>query len=733
MDKQLAGPNPEPYHEALVDLREVLRILNHYKWGIASIVLVAILAAVLYAFSLTPIYRSTVTLLIEAKSNQPIREVEEVYDPGIGRSEYYSTQAQILKSRELARRVVERLDLVNHKEFQPKPPTLLGSIKKAVFDWRSWLPFVPKVERQPLTEAEKEALREERVINAFSSRLTVQFVPFTQLVKVHFDAENPQLAADAANALSDVFIESALEGRLQVTQKASSWLSDRLEDIKGDLQEAEQALQAFREQEKLVDVGGERSIVEIELTDNAERLREAQRIRTSLASSYARIQAANNDPAKLEAVKPLFDDPLVDSAKGNVIAAQVRLEQLQQRYGPKHPEMMNARAQLDAATGAFHKQLLTAANGILAKYEVARENERALGQLESRARDTIRALDRKGYQLRALERDVATNRQLYDLFLTRFKETDIAGEYESLFARVIDPAIVPRVPFEPNKKKIILLSTLGGLLLGLVLAALAATLSDMVRSGEELEAITNTSLLGALPLMPSGERKQLPHHMVREPRSGFAEGIRSIRTGILLSDLDTKRKRIVVTSSIPEEGKTTLAINLAIAHGQIEKVLLLEGDLRRPSIAAKCGITDRAAGLIDWLSGSQPLENCIYRDAESNIDILPAGKAPPNPAEIFASGRFHKLIEMLAERYDRIIVDSAPCHAVSDTVLLAQNCDGLVFLVQAEVVSKRVIRSAVKHLRQVKVPIIGTVVNQIDLKHHGQYYASYYYNYGYYS
>jgi polysaccharide biosynthesis transport protein len=736
MEQQMTATSPMQYEEQLFDLREVLRVINHYKWGILGVTVVTTLAAILWAFSLTPIYRSSATLLIEPKSNQPIRQVDEVYDPGFGRNDYYGTQIQILKSRELARRVVERMDLVNHEEFKPEPPSWPRSwIKplRALLNWRNWLPFMPEAPVVTLSESELEDLRKEQVVADFGKRLLVQYVPVSQLVTVSFEARHPELSAEVANALADVYIESALEGRLSMTQKASGWLTERLASIKEDLQRSEQALQAFREQEQLVNVGGQRGMVEGELTDTAQRLRDAKRVRAELASTYSRIQQAGNDPRKLEDVSALLQDEVVSTAKINALQAQENVKQIEQRYGPKHPQMIAARARLDGATAAYHNELITAAMGVRAKYEVARENERVLGQFEASARGTIRGLDRKQYQLRALERDVESNRQLYDMFLARFKETDVSGGYEALIARVIDPAIVPRIPVKPNKRKIALVSAFLGLLLGLLLAALRATLSDMVRSGEELESLTGTPVLGVLPLLSPGDRKDLSQKMIHSPKSGFAEGIRSIRTGILLSDIDKKRKRLVVTSSVPEEGKTTLAINLAMAHGQIEKVLLLEGDLRRPSIAARCGIKDKSAGLVDWLSGSAPLENCIYRHEAANIDILHVGKVPPNPAEIFASGRFLSLIEALAERYDRVIIDSAPCHAVSDTVMLAQNCDGLIFLVQADVTSKRMIRSAVKHLRHARIPIVGAVVNQIDLKRHGHYYASYYTEYGYYT
>lgn len=728
MQKQMIAPI-DLQQESLIDLREILRILNHYKWGIVSVTLVVTLAAILAAYSIVPTYQSTVTILVEARGNVPVNVMQDVYDPGYGRAEYYGTQFTIIKSRELARRTVEKLDLAKQPEF-----ALPDDVASSGPDWRKLLPFLPNgPAERPQTESERAAMHQKWIIDEFAKRLTVEPIFGSQLMKVSFEAKDPELAALVANTLAEMFIESSLDARLVTAKKANSWLTDKLATLRVDLQKAEQALQAFREQEQLVSVGGERGLVEEELTDHARRLREARKQTAELASAYWKIQQAGNDPAKLEDVSALLQDDVVLKAKESLLQASESVKQLEPRYGPRHPQMIAARARLDAATSAYHTQLITAAKGVKAEYEIARESERVLTQYEAGARGTIRGLDRKQYQLRALERDVETNRQLYDTFLERFKETDLTGQYEVLTARVVDPAVPPQRPFKPKKRKIVFLAMIGGLILGLILAGLGALLSDMVRSGEELESLTGTPVLGVLPLLGASTRKDLPNQMLHAPRSGFAEGIRSIRTGILLSDIDVRKKRLVVTSSVPEEGKTTIAINLAVALGQIEKVLLLEGDLRRPSIAAKCGIKDKSPGMIEWLSNSRPLDECIYRHVEASIDILPVGKVPPNPAEILASGRFHQLVELLASRYDRIVIDSAPCHAVSDTVLLAQNCDSMIFVVKADATGKRLIRSAIKHLRQARVPIAGSVVNQIDLKRHGHYYASYYYNYGYYA
>jgi capsular exopolysaccharide synthesis family protein len=395
--------------------------------------------------------------------------------------------------------------------------------------------------------------------------------------------------------------------------------------------------------------------------------------------------------------------------------------------------MIAARSKLDTATVAYKTQLGLAAKGLQAEYEIARDTERSLGQFERSARGTMQGLDRKTYRLRELERDVETNRQLYDTFLSRFKETDLSGSFEAFTARVTDPAVVPRYAYKPDKAKIVALASVGGLMLGMLLAALMALLSDSIRTGEEVERVTGRPLLGALPAVPElRTEKATPYLILQEPKSTYAEGIRSVRTAVLLADLDKNKRKIVVTSAAPREGKTTLAINLAMSHSQVERTLLLDGDLRRPAVGKRCGVRDNAPGLVDVLAGAKPLEQCIYRYEEGNIHVLPVGRAP-NSGEILTSARFRELLAVLGSHYDRIIVDSAPCHAVSDTFLLARNCDGVILAVKPEITTRRQLRSMVRHFDQINTPVLGTVVSQIDLRKHGRSYGSYYVEYGYYT
>ncbi len=713
-------------NEQFIDVRELLGAIVQHRYGILSVALIVVLLAGLWIFATTPIYSATATLQIENRSNRPVQEVPNVYDPGYGTYEYVGTEFSILESRELARRVIKKLKLIDNPDFDLKDADSIADI-----DWLSWLPFVESSER-PKDPAAESARILEKAVDLFSKNLTIEPMYGTKLVKVHYESKNPALAADVANALAEIYIESNLEARLAMTRTTTSWLNERLEAIRQDLNKSEEALQAFRDKEQLVSVGGgSRGLVEQQVTENAQRLQEAQRRRTELASAYKKVQEAGNDFSKLENITALLDDKVVQGAKNRVLEETQKLKSLASRYGAKHPVMATAKASLDSAIASYHSQLLIAAQGVKAGYEVSAETARQLSIQDEGVRNQVRGLDRKQSQLDSLQRDVATNRDLYNLFLTRFKETETAGNYQEVVARVVDPAVIPDKAIKPAKKKILLWALAIGFGLGLISALLRHLLSDTIVSADEMEHLTGLQVLAALPEFEDKANGAM--QFIGEPKTGFSEGIRSVRTGLLLADLSHKRRKVVITSSAPKEGKTTISCNLAMALGQMERVLLIDCDLRRASVSKVLGLGDKLPGLTEYLSGAATLEQCIHRVDAGKIDVLPVGQIPPNPGEILASQKFHLLIESFTAQYDRIIIDSAPCQAVSDTLLLVQHVDAVLFAVKAESITRNLIKNSVRQLRHARAPLTGAIINSIDMKKHSKRSGNYYYDYRYYA
>lgn len=714
-------------------LAEMLRIVNRYRWQVAAMAgLFAILGTVA-AFSATPIYRATMVVLIESQTER-IAPVEEVYDPGFTSYEYYGTQMELLRSRELIGRVVEKLGLAG----PPAQPATTQQLQAPAAPqgggfarWFDWLPFVG-----PSTPAAPQAISPEQLrenaIGRVLGMMRVEMIPRTQLVRVHIESPSATEAAALANAVGDAYVESGLDSRFGATERATRWLTQRLADLRVKLEVSERALQAYREKHGLVNVGGARGLYEQELTDNARKLREAQATKAQLGATYWKIQQSGGDEKKLREIGTLLLDEPVQRASDNLLQAEQSLKQLQERYGEKHPQMTAAQARLEGARRAYADALRLSANGVKARYEIAAETARALESVVESDRSQIRKLDERDSELTALERDVQTGRELYDVFLKRLKETDTQTRYDHFNARIVDPAIVPGAPFKPNRKRVVMTWTFMGMLFALGLIALRHMLSETVRSVEQLEHDTQMPVISVLPRSNDvAGRDSVPALCLEQPRAPFSEGVRSIRASLYLSDVDKRTKRILFTSALPGEGKTSVAAGFAVTLGQIERVLLLEADLRAPVLKKVFGIPGSTPGLVEVLTHQVKLEQALYRHAPSGIDVLPVAATPANPSEVIASAALQKLIEDLGARYDRIVFDSPPCHAGSDSIVLANRMDAVVFVIHAGKTSLRAIQTAVKQLRSAQAPLLGHVLNQVDARNTSYGYGMEYYGYGY--
>lgn len=713
--------------EELIDFPELARTIGRYKWGILGITLLATALAALAAFTIEPTYRGTVSVMLELRP-QRVVQIQDVYDPGTGLADYYGTQYMVLKSRQLAEKVVDKLNLVEHPAFNKEKGAVSQWLEK--LDPRRFLPFLPPVEDTPESPESKRTA----VVQSVVESLTVEPITHTQIIVVHFDSSDQQLAVDVPNTLAELYIESGLQAKLDATQKATSWLTEKLEEIRKNLAASEAALQAFREQEQLVNVGGARTLSEEELVDYSRRLREAQKTRADFAASFEKIRAAGNDPKRLRSISALLVDPLVQRASEGYLSAQEAVKQLEERYGSKHPQMATARARLSTAEAAFDAQLRVAAQGLKTEYELAREAEEVLSGQVATARSQIRRLDRKDNELSSLQREVDANRELFDTFMTRFKETDTTSGFDNLIARVVDPAVKSQKPFAPSKKKWILLGAAAGFLASLMLALLHYALSEGIRNAEELESLAQLPVFGVLPMVTGllGRKKSLPRLYIEKPQTPFSEGIRSIRAALQLNAEDRGLKRIMVTSAVPSEGKSSVCGSLALAFGATERVLLIETDLRKPSLGSHFRVGEGRPGLTDVLNGSAKLQDCLIPYENSNLTLLLAGRVPSNPAELLSSETFAKLLTEADKHFDRILLDSPPCQATSDALLLGHLVHGTVFVVKSEATARRAVKSSLKQLRFARVPLTGLVINQVDTSRNSSYAQGYYYAYSYY-
>jgi capsular exopolysaccharide synthesis family protein len=709
---------PEDEQDTL-DMVRYWRAVNRNKWRILALVAAVGILAQMFASGLPPVYRATATILVEA-SKPKIVSIEEVYSSLTTNAlQYYQTQSEILKSRELAAKLVRQLKLTQHPQFKPgaQPPAF----------YEKWLPrgFVG----DEAASASPEQV-ERRVVRAVQDGIALQLVRNSQLIRISFESRDPELAAAVPNALAEIYIDADLESRMQMTRKASTFLTGQTAELKKKVAEAEQALQAFRDREKIIDTkalsqsGATRQVEELTTS-----LLDARRRRNEAEYAWQQVSALAQGKSQesLESLPAIQKYPLVLKLREAEAEAERRHADAAKRYGAEHPRMVAAVTELKSARENARRGLAGAVQTVTREFESARANEAAIERTLNAAKGEIQNLNRKEFQLAALEREVATSRQFYDMFMQRFKETNISGEMHSPIARVVDPAIAPSGAFGPNKRLIVGLSLLGALIAAVSLALLLERLDNTVKTTHEVETRLGIPVLGVLNITRVKSDMQLERAFLEDPQTSFAEAIRTIRSGVMLSSIDSPKKIVLVTSSVPEEGKTTVAANLAFALGQVKKTLLIDADMRRPKIGRVLGgANSNLAGLSQLVTGEAPLERCVYPVQQgSQLSVLPAGRIPPNPLELLASHRFSDAMERLTANFDAIVIDSPPVQLVSDALVLSNIATDVVYVVKADDTPYPLARMGIRRLRRVNAPILGVVLNQLDVLKADRYYGEY--------
>lgn len=736
LDRRWTSPRVADDDDDEIDLLQLWHTVWRRKLSILSLVLVVTMLATLIVLSITPIYRAIATLLIEQKAAKVV-SIEQVYGLEGSGNEYLQTQFQLLRSRSLAERVVRELELTTHPEFDPlQQPEPLVDIK-GLLGHLSFLNALSVTLPEHLEEeaAPTEAQRFDQVTRAFMERINVEPQGKTQLVHIQVDMADARMATRAANALARGYIESQLEASMEMSMTATNWMNSRLGELRDKLKDAEDRLQAYREQENLVDVQGVATVTANELSLTGDRMIDARRQRAEAESQYRQVQSMRSGGwEKLATVPAVLGHPLIQQFKADEARARAKVEELSKRYGPRHPNMESARTELQAATASLRGQVEQIVAGIERNYQLAIANESSLRASFDANKAQIQDISRKEFRLRELQREVDTNRALYDTFMSRLKETAATSDLETANARVVDEATVPATPVKPRKALIVGIAGLLALFVGIGLALLLEALNNTFKSTEDVETKLNLPVLGILPLVKGrADRARIARLFQANTDKGFAESMRTVRTSLVLADMSEPHKRIVVTSSIPGEGKSSVSSNLAYALAQVgETVLLLDADMRRPMLAKNFELPVGTPGLANLIAGNARLEDCIRH--LDGVDLISAGTVPPDPLELLSSPRFAALLDTLSARYSRIIIDSPPTQAVSDPVVLGTLADALIYVIKSESTATPLAVKGVGQLLQHNAPVTGVVLNHVDIKKaqkYGYRYGGYYDYYGY--
>lgn len=698
-------------------IQDYLRIVSRHRYTIIVLTLIFALLGLVRSAMEVPLYRATTTLLIEPRGTKFV-DTRDLNGQQVSNFEYFQTQFEILRTRPLISRTVEIVG----------PEKIVASFAvDAPFSWNKLVGSEPDA-----VIDEKATI--ERAIGLVGGKLDITPVRSTQLVLVSFDTPTASMSAELADALAKAYIENTLEARLEMSQAAATWLSGRLGGLREQVTAAEDKLQAFRAENNIVgstDGGGLPAQSVSMLTT---RLAEAQAERLGKDAGAREIAAARRNNAPMEDVAAVQRDALVQSLRSQVIDLEKERSELSAKYLPKHPSIIKNEAATASAKAALKKQAGNVAEAILREYQVAQQVEQEVRNQLGGAKGELRDLTSNSLEASRLERDLEAARALYEKFKNQLTETSETSSMETSNARVVNAARAGNVPVFPNTRRTVMAALVLGLMLSVALAFLLDHLDNTVKTAETVERLVQLPVLGLVPTIKTKGRKDplALRHYTDNPKTQFAEALRTLRTGVLLSGLDKSHRRLLITSSVPSEGKTTVALNLAQALSQMHKVLLIDGDMRRPSVAAVLGDQAPSKGLSQFIAGEAKISDCVHQLDGTNAYLMTAGVIPPNPLELISSQKFSDALANLSKVFDYIVIDAPPSLAVSDALVLSRLVDGVLYVVRSDSSPQAAVQAGIKRLRRVDAPLIGVILNRVGERSHGYGYGRYsYYAEGY--
>ena len=670
--------------EDTIDIGALIGTLWRGKWLIAIVTGIAMTLAIYYAYFVAiPMYRSTAVVILQTKQDS-IVDLQSVAGGLSGDSTEVNTQVEVLRSRGLAEKVVERLNLIEDPEFNGslREPSLIGSV----------IGMIKSIIRPSSSDAiaQDEVLKKNRIRDNVTanllSKISVSNIRQSLVFNIAVETQSPVKSAKIADTLSEIYILNQIEVKFAATEQATEWLSNRVSELQVQLETAEKKVSDFTAQTQLVSVDGLQAL-ERQIKDLRDRITNAEITKAGLEKALDELNAAKTPDEKLA----VANDATLNRIASGGMSSAANLNTFDLRF-----QTIINRVQTDITRAG---QQLTA----------LRLSETELGsQLENQGQDLI--------ALQQLTRESEATRLLYEYFLTRLKETSAQEGIQKADSRVLSHAVVPASPSAPKKSQIVALAMILGAMIGSGLVLLREFRMSTFRTAGDLEAYTGYTVLGQIPLIPTRKRQDTLQYLSDKPTSAAAEAIRNLRTSLMLSNLDKKPQVIVSTSSIPGEGKTTVSLALAkFLSGLGKSVLLVEGDIRRRTLNEYFPTLPKV-GIASVLNREIDFAEAIHRPKGFEADVLAGEKTSVNAADIFSSDTFKTFIAEMRKQYDFIIIDTPPVLVVPDARIIAQNADAILFSVKWDSTSKALLDESMRMFHNSNQRITGFVLGQIDEK-----------------
>lgn len=699
--------------ETVFNVAEYWRLAVKYRLIILASILTAMVIGTAATLLMTPIYTATATLQIDREADR-ILAVDEVQprESMIQGEEFFQTQYGILRSRSLAERVVDSLGLASSDQFLRQ----MG---------------VSPPESDEGTATSRSAKRRQLVLKAVQDNLGVSPVRGSRLVSVSFNSPSPQLSERLVNAFAENFIQANLDRKYQSSSYAREFLEDRITQTKARLEDAERQLVAYAANQQIINVreasaetGEAQSLTTNNLVALNSALAEARAARVLSEERWRQTQSA-----ALFSIPEVLQNQAIQQLAEEKAKLEAQYQQKLSIYQPEWPEMVQLRSQIDALNTQTNALASNIRSSIRGEFVVASNRERSLQAQVNALKGDVLDLRNRSIQYNILQREVDTSRTLYDGLLQRYKEVGVAGNVAANNISIVDPAVAPQRPSKPRLLVNLALSLLVGIGLGAVIAFLLEALDETLAAPEDVETKLGLPVLGVIPLLEKGVT---PAQALSDVRSSFSEAYYSLRTALQFSTPNGTPASLLVTSSRPAEGKSTTAYVTAVNLARLgRRVLLADGDLRNPSMHRVVGV-ENEAGMSNLLSGGGELSALVTKTSQENLDFIPCGPLPPNPAELWGGDRVRRVLEEVATMYDHVVIDGPPVLGFADAPLLASAVGGTVFVLEAKGTRRAQARGALKRLQVGNARLLGAVLTKFNTQttQYGGYDYAYDYNYG---
>ena len=702
-------------------LRAYWHVLAKRRWTIltATCVLVALMAIV--SFKMQPVYEAVARVEVEAEAPE-IQSLSDLYRSIPSDDAFLQTQVNVLESDTLAWETIQQLGLAGKAEFD--------SVGAA---GGSGAPEMTPSQRG-------------RLIKAFRKRLHVELMRNSRMLEISFESIDAPLAAAVANALVNNYAEYNFRKKYDATRQASAWMEHQLDELKAKVERSQQALVDYERQNAIVNVSDKENVVEERLSDLSRDFTNAQNDRVQKESLYELVRSNQSQAAVL------VQDDLLQHLQEKYADLSDQYAEALGQYGPKFPKVVRLEGQLKAMDSIIDSERRRVVERIHNDYNAARGREALLSDAVVQEKAEVGKLNQLLIRHNILKREFETNQQLYDSLLQRLKDATVSAGLRATNIHVIDTAATPSSPVRPKRLLNLGIAAIVGLILGVTLAFVEEGLDNSIKSAEDVERLIAAPALAIVPVAGSegrspywrrnghrrnGHREGGPIKgtadgavalaVLKHPASALSESYRALRTSILLSTAVRPPQVLLVTSPQPNEGKSCTSLNLALTLAQRgSRVLIVDGDLRKPVIAPHLGLTEEC-GLSGLLTGGAGELCQVLHQVEdmSHLWVLPGGPTPPNPAELLSSPRMADVLQQLRERFDHIVVDSPPLLMVTDATILSTLVDGVVLVVESGVTVRGALLRAHALLENAGGRVLGVVMNKVDFRHDAYYYASY--------